>query len=154
MDGSHPPFRNVRSGMRKGFNFYLGRSLRRFMGRKQGVDRKEPGGLAPCSICDAVMYPTPWQVPVQGESSWFLLVSGEGSTVPFTFSYLARRFLHAWDWRRLHSLHRWGTCPVSVHPPRGWISDLFSSQQRQELGGSPVKCCLCPWRRSNQSGIL
>jgi hypothetical protein len=28
-----------------------GRSLRRFMGRKQGVDRKEPGGLAPCSIC-------------------------------------------------------------------------------------------------------
>jgi hypothetical protein len=54
------------------------------MGRKQGVDKKESGGLAPYSRCDAVIDPTPWQVPVQGESSWFLLVSGEGSTVPFS----------------------------------------------------------------------
>ncbi len=60
-----------------------GRSLRHVMGRKQGVDRKEPGGLAPCSICGAVIDPTPWQVPVQGESSWFLPVCQEGSTVPF-----------------------------------------------------------------------
>jgi hypothetical protein len=37
------------------------------MGRKQGVDKKEPGGLAPYSICDAVIDPTPWQVPVHGE---------------------------------------------------------------------------------------
>jgi hypothetical protein len=48
-----------------------------------GVDRKEPGGLARCSICGAVTDPTPWQVPVQGESSWFLLVSGKCSTVSF-----------------------------------------------------------------------
>ncbi len=61
-----------------------GRSLRRFMGRKQGVDRKEPGGMAPCSICGAVIDPTPWQVPVQGESSLFLPVCQEGSTVPFS----------------------------------------------------------------------
>ncbi len=60
------------------------RSLRRFMGRKHGVGKKEPGGLAPCSICDAVIDPTPWQVPVYGESSWFLPVCQEGSTVPFS----------------------------------------------------------------------
>ncbi len=53
------------------------------MGRKHGVGKKEPGGLAPCSICGAVIYPTPWQVPVQGESSWFLLVSERAVQSPF-----------------------------------------------------------------------
>jgi hypothetical protein len=60
------------------------RSLRHFMGRKHGVGKKEPGGLAPCSICGAVIDPTLWQVPVHGESSWFLPVCQEGSTVPFS----------------------------------------------------------------------
>jgi hypothetical protein len=42
--------------------------LRRFMGPKHGVDEKELG-LASCSKCGAVIDPSPWQVPVQGESS-------------------------------------------------------------------------------------
>ena len=55
------------------------------------------------------------------------------ATVPEPFSYPARRFLHARDQRRLHSLHRHGIRPVNGHRPRGWTSDLFSSQQRPEL---------------------
>ncbi len=55
-------------------------------------------------------------------------------TVPEPFSYPARRFLHARDRWRLHSLHRCGTSLVSGHRPRGWTSDLFSSQPRPELG--------------------
>ncbi len=39
--------------------------------------------------------------------------------VPEPFSYPARRFLHARDQQRLHSLHRHGTCPVNGHCPRG-----------------------------------
>ncbi len=39
-------------------------------------------------------------------------------------------------------------------PPKRLASDLFSFQPRPELGGSPVESCLCPWRWSNQSGIL
>jgi hypothetical protein len=66
-------------------------------------------------------------------------------TVPEPFSYLARRFLHARDWRRHHRCHRHGTCPVKGHCHRGWTSDLFSSLQRPELGGSPVDTCLHPW---------
>jgi hypothetical protein len=50
--------------------------------------------------------------------------------------------------------HKHGTHPVSGHRPRGWTSDLFSSQPRPELGGSPVENCLHPWRRPNQSGVL
>ncbi len=40
-------------------------------------------------------------------------------TVPEPFSYPARRFLHARDRRRLHSLHRHGTRLVNGHRPRG-----------------------------------
>jgi hypothetical protein len=58
------------------------------------------------------------------------------------------------DLRCLHSLHRHGTCPVNGHRPRGWTSDLFSSQPRPELWGSSVESCLHPWRRSNKSSIL
>ncbi len=58
---------------------------------------------------------------------------------PGQFSYPARRFLHARDQWCLHSLHRRGTHPVSGHHPRGWTYDLFSSQPRPELGGSPVE---------------
>jgi hypothetical protein len=65
--------------------------------------------------------------------------------VPEPFSYPATRFLHARDWQRLHSLHRCGTRLVNRHHPRGWTSDLFSSQPRPELGGSPVKSWLHPW---------
>jgi hypothetical protein len=43
---------------------------------------------------------------------------------------------------------------VNGHRHRGWTSDLFSSQPRPELGGSPVDTCLHPWQRSNQSGVL
>jgi hypothetical protein len=66
-------------------------------------------------------------------------------TVPELFSYPARRFLHARDQRRLHSLHRCGTRLVNGHRPRGWTSDLFSSQQRPELRGSPVESWLHPY---------
>jgi hypothetical protein len=44
--------------------------------------------------------------------------------------------------------------PVNGHCPRGWTSDLFSSQLRPELGVSPVESCLRPWRWSNQSGVF
>jgi hypothetical protein len=66
------------------------------------------------------------------------------ATVPEPFSYPARRFLHARDRRRLHSLHRRGIRPVNRHRPRGWTSDLFSSQPRPELGGSLVESWLHP----------
>jgi hypothetical protein len=58
--------------------------------------------------------------------------------VPEPFSYLAKSLLHARDRQRLHSLHRRGTRLVRGHRPRGWTSDLFSSQPSPELGGSPV----------------
>jgi hypothetical protein len=53
-----------------------------------------------------------------------LLVSSPSSLcrhemVPERFSYPARRFLHARDRRRLHSLHRRGTRPVDGHRHRG-----------------------------------
>jgi hypothetical protein len=63
----------------------------------------------------------------------FLLHRCHHATVLEPFTYPARRFLHAWDQRHLHSLHKHGTHPVSRHCPRGWTSDLFSSQQRPEL---------------------
>jgi hypothetical protein len=64
--------------------------------------------------------------------------------LPEPFSYPARRFLHPRDQRRLHSLHRPGTRLVNGHRPRGWTSDLFSSQPRPEFGGSPVESWLHP----------
>jgi hypothetical protein len=70
---------------------------------------------------------------------WFLhllLPQRCHETVPEPFSYPARRFLHARDQQHLHSLHRSGTRPVNGHRPRGWISVLFSSQPRPELGGA------------------
>jgi hypothetical protein len=91
------------------------------------------------------------------KTRWFLhllLLRRCHETVPEPFFYPARRFLHARNWWHLRSLHRCGTRPVNEHCPRGLTSDLFSSQLRPELGGSPVESCLCPWRRSNQSGIL
>jgi hypothetical protein len=78
-------------------------------------------------------------------------------TVPEPFSYPARRFLHAWDRRRHQRLHssgirrasghrrdirrgiRRGIRNASGHRLRGWTSDLFSSQPRPELRGSPVE---------------
>ncbi len=59
-------------------------------------------------------------------------------TVPEPFSYPARRFLHARDWRRHHRCHRHGPRLINGYRHRGWTSDLFSSQPRPELGGSPV----------------
>jgi hypothetical protein len=70
--------------------------------------------------------------------------SSSSATVPEPFSYPARRFLHTRDRRRLHSLHRHGTRLVNGHRPRGWTSDLFSSQPRPELSGSPVESWLHP----------
>jgi hypothetical protein len=77
-------------------------------------------------------------------SGFFTFPSGH-KTVPELFSYLARMFLHDWDWRSHHRLHRHGTRPVNGHRHRGWTSDLFSFQPRPELGGSPVEACLQPW---------
>jgi hypothetical protein len=54
----------------------------------------------------------------------------------------------------LHCRDRQGTRPINGHRPRGWTSDLFSSQPRPELMGSPVESCLRPWRCSHQSGVL
>jgi hypothetical protein len=79
---------------------------------------------------------------------WFLhllLLRHRHKTVLKPFSYPARRFLHARDRRCLHSLHRRDTLPVNRQHPRGWTSDLFSSQLRPELGWSPVESWLCPW---------
>ncbi len=69
------------------------------------------------------------------------------ATVLEPFSYPARRFLHAQDRWHLHSLHRHGTRLINRHRPRGWTSDLFSSQPRPELGGSPVESWLHPGDR-------
>jgi hypothetical protein len=52
--------------------------------------------------------------------------------------------LHARDRRRLHSLHRCGTRPISGHCPRDWTSDLFSSQLRPELGGALWRAVYAP----------
>jgi hypothetical protein len=74
-----------------------------------------------------------------------LLLWCRHETVPEPFSYPVRRFLHARDRWRLHSLHRRGTRLVNGHRPRGWTSDLFSSQLRPKLGGSPVESWLHPY---------
>jgi hypothetical protein len=79
-----------------------------------------------------------------------LLVSSPSSSSappldgPGTVSYPVRRFLHARDRWRLHSLHRHSTRLINGHRPRGWTSDLFS-QPRPELGGSPVESWLHPY---------
>jgi hypothetical protein len=80
------------------------------------------------------------------QTRWFLHLPARRrhETVPEPFSYLARRFLHARDQRRLHRCHRRGTRPVNGHRLRGWTSDLFSFQPRPELGGSPVDTCQHP----------
>ncbi len=81
------------------------------------------------------------------QTRWSLLLHlhrRRHATVPEPFSYPARRFLHARDRRRLHSLHRRGIRPFNRHRPGDWTSDLFSSQPRPELGGSPVESWLCP----------
>ncbi len=54
----------------------------------------------------------------------------------------------------LHSLHRRCTRLISSHSPRSWTSDLFSSQPRPELEGSPVKSWLHPWWLSGQLDVL
>jgi hypothetical protein len=80
------------------------------------------------------------------QTRWFLHLPPwrHHKMVPEPFSYPARRFLHARDQRRLHRCHRRGTRPVNEHRLRGWTSDLFSSQLRPELGGSPVDTCRRP----------
>jgi hypothetical protein len=47
-----------------------------------------------------------------------LLLRRRHVMVPEPFSYLTRRFLHAQDRRRLHSLHRRGTSLINGHRPR------------------------------------
>jgi hypothetical protein len=81
------------------------------------------------------------------QTRWFLhlpLLWRCHATVLEPFSYPARRFLHARDWRRLHSLYRRGTRLVNGHRPRGWTSDLFSSQPRPELGGVLMRAGYTP----------
>jgi hypothetical protein len=82
------------------------------------------------------------------QTRWFLhlLPWLRHKMVPEPFPYPARRFLHARDRRCLLRCHRRGigTRPVNGHRQRGWTSDLFSSQPRPELGGSPVDTCQHP----------
>jgi hypothetical protein len=80
------------------------------------------------------------------QTCWFLHLPLRNShkTVPEPFSYLARRCLHARDHRRLHSLHRRGTCLVNRNCPRGWTSDLFSFQLRPELEGVLWRAAYAP----------
>ncbi len=81
------------------------------------------------------------------QTRWFLcllLHRRRHATVPEPFSYPARRVLHVLDWRRLHSLHKRGTRPVSGHRPRGWTSDLFSSQPGQSSGGALWRAVYAP----------
>jgi hypothetical protein len=81
------------------------------------------------------------------QTCWFLHLlfhRRPHATVPESFFYPARRFLHAQNLHGLHSLHRRNTCPVSGHRPGVWTSDLFSSQPRPEFVGSPVESCLQP----------
>jgi hypothetical protein len=81
------------------------------------------------------------------QTRWFLrllLHRRRYVTVLEPFSYPVRRFLHTRDQRHLHSLHKHSTRPVSGHCPRGWTSDLFSSQLRPELTSTGLNliCCL------------
>ncbi len=81
------------------------------------------------------------------QTHWFLhllLLQHCHETVPEPFSYLARRFLHLLDRRHLHSLNRRGTRPVNGHHPRGWTSDLFSSQPRPDLRGALWRAAYAP----------
>jgi hypothetical protein len=105
-------------------------------------------------VCTQAVLPQPSGSLFQ--TRWFLhiLFWRCHEMVPEPFSYPARRFLHARDRRRHHRCHRHSTSPVNGHCHRGWTSDLFSSQPRPELGGSPVDTCLCPWQRSDQLGVL
>ncbi len=64
---------------------------------------------------------------------------------PGNVSLPGEEVLHARDRRCHHRCHRRGTHPVNEHRHRGWTSDLFSSQPRPELGGSPVDICLHPY---------
>ncbi len=93
----------------------------------------------------AVLLQPSWSCSQTCWSLHLLLLRHCHVTVPEPFSYLARRFLHARDQRCLHSLHRRGTSLVNGHRPRDWTSDLFSSQSRPELGGSPVESWLHPY---------
>jgi hypothetical protein len=96
------------------------------------------------------------------QTHWFLhlLLRCRHKTVPKPFSYLARRFLHARDQQRLHSLHRRGTCPstgtakevrplTSSPPSRGqssggalWRAAFAPGDGQTSLAYSsqPVKC--------------
>ncbi len=101
---------------------------------------------ADCQVCTLVVLPQPNRS--RSQTRWYLhlpLLRRSHETVPELFSYPARRFWHARDWWHLHSLHRHGTRLVNRHRPRGWTSDLFSSQPRPELGGRPVESWLHPW---------
>ncbi len=75
---------------------------------------------ADCRACAQAVFPQP--SGSRSQTRWSLhlpLLRHRHVTVPELFSYLARRFLHARDQQRLHSLHRRGTHLVNGHRPRG-----------------------------------
>jgi hypothetical protein len=74
---------------------------------------------ADCWVCAQVALPQPSRSCFQAR--WYLHLPLRRclETVPEPFSYLARRFLHAQDWRRHHRFHRSGTRPVNGHRHRG-----------------------------------
>ncbi len=63
---------------------------------------------------------------------------------PGTVFLPGEEILHAWDQRRLHGLHRRGTHLVKGHRPRGWTSDLYSSQPWPELWGALLRAGYTP----------
>jgi hypothetical protein len=84
------------------------------------------------------------------QTRWFLhlpLLRRHHAMVLELFSYPARRYLHARDRRRLHSLHRRGTRFVKGHRTRDWTSDLFSSQLGQSSGGALLRAGYIPGDR-------
>jgi hypothetical protein len=109
---------------------------------------------ADCWVCTQAILPQSSGSRFQTRCFLHLPLRCRHGTVLESFSYPARRFLHARDQRRHHRCHRRGTCPVDGHSQRGWTSDLFSSRPRQELRGNPVDTCVHPWRWSDQLGVL
>ncbi len=90
---------------------------------------------AVCRACAQAAMPQPSGSCFQTRWSHLPFLRCCHATVLEPFSYQAKRPLHARNQRRLHSLHRHGTHSVNRYRPRGWTSDLFSSQPRPELGG-------------------
>jgi hypothetical protein len=70
-------------------------------------------------VCAQAVLPQPSGSRFQSRFYLHLPFRCHLETVPELFSYPARRFLHAQDWRPHHRIHRSGTRPVNRHRHRG-----------------------------------